>query len=252
MTIQNQNVNGGYAALENVARFMTLAETLRTRDPHLPGLGVFHGPSGFGKTYAAIYCMNVLGALRLEIGDSWTKKKFLENLLKETGVIEPVRGSIADLTEQAIIALSEEFDRPLIIDEADKLVDKGMIELVREIHEHAQVPVILIGEELLPNKLQKVERVHNRVLEWVPAEPCSIEDTRLLADLRCPGLELSEELLALTLEKSGGRARRIAVNLNNMQDYARRLGETVLSDATFAPSFFYTGEPPKRLGRRAA
>lgn len=251
MTIHNQNVNGGYAALENVARFMTLAETLRTRDPHLPGLGVFHGPSGFGKTYAAIYCMNVLGALRLEIGDSWTKKKFLENLLKEAG-IEPGRASIADLTEKAIIALGEEFDRPLIIDEADKLVDKGMIELVREIHEHSQAPVILIGEELLPNKLKKVERVHNRVLEWVPAEPCSFEDARLLADLYCPDLVLSDELVALTLEKSGGRARRIAVNLNKMLDHARREGECDLTGAMFHPTWFYTGEPPKRLSRRAA
>lgn len=251
MTIQKQNVNGGYAALENVARFMTLVETLKTRDPHLPGLGVFHAPSGYGKTYAAIYGQNMTRALRLEVGDSWTKKKFLENLLREAGV-EPGRASIADLTEKAIYALGEEFDRPLIIDEADKLVDKGMIELVREIHEHSQAPVILIGEELLPSKLKKVERVHNRVLEWVPAEPCSFEDTCLLAELYCPGLGLSEELLALTLEKSGGRARRIAVNLNKMLDHARREGESELSEMTFDASWFYTGEPPKRLSRRAA
>lgn len=251
MAIPTENVNRGLAAVENVARFLTLVETLRSRGPHLPGLGVFHGPSGYGKTYAAIYGQNMTRALRLEIGDSWTRKKFLENLLREAG-IEPGRMSIADLTEQAIIALADDFDRPLIIDEADKLVDKGMIELVREIHEHSQVPVILIGEELLPKKLEQVERVHNRVLEWVPAEPCSFSDTQVLADLFCPKLSLSEELIALINEKSGGRARRIVVNLNKISEHALRENSLELTDQSFDANWFYTGNAPLRNSRRAA
>ncbi len=114
----------------------------------------------------------------VRVGDSWTKKTLVRAILKELGVREP-KGTVADLTEQAIIRLAEPNHPPLFIDEADKLVDKGMIELVREIQEGAQIPIVLIGEELLPQKLQKVERVHNRVLEWVPAEKCDVEDTRV-------------------------------------------------------------------------
>lgn len=246
---------GGLAALKNVARFLTLVELLRARGPHLPGIGVFHGYSGYGKTYSAIYAQNVTGALRVEVGDSWTRKKLLENILKEAGH-QPRRGSIADLTEQTILALGDDFDRPLIIDEADKLADKHMLELIREIQEHSQVPMLLIGEELLPQKLQKVERVHNRVLEWVPAEKCDVEDTRALADLFCPDLVLGDDLIVQVLEKSGGRARRIVVNLNRIREAARnersgRLGGA-LTAGRFAEDWFYTGDPRGRIKGRAA
>lgn len=243
--------SGGLAALKNVARFLTLVELLRARGPHLPGIGVFHGHSGYGKTYSAIYAQNVTGALRVEVGDSWTRKKFLQNILKEAGQ-EPQRGSIADLTEQAILVLGDDFDRPLIIDEADKLADKHMLELVREIQEHSQVPVLLIGEERLPEKLRKVERVHNRVLEWVPAEKCDLDDTRALADLFCPELTLSDDLIAQVLNKSGGRARRIVVNLNKIKETARNERADRLSADLFADDWFYTGTPRGRTKERAA
>ena len=48
--------------------------------------------------------------------------------------------------------------RPLILDEADYLVAKaGMVELVRDIYEGSQSPIMLVGEEMLPNKLKKYE-----------------------------------------------------------------------------------------------
>ncbi|ADZ70090.1 AAA family ATPase [Polymorphum gilvum] len=246
-----KNAAGGLAALKNVARFMTLVETLRGRSAHLPGIGVFNGPSGYGKSYSAIYAQNLTGALRVEVGDSWTRKKFLQSIVREAGH-EPGRATIADLTEQAILVLGDDWDRPLIIDEADKLADKGMLELVREIQEHSQVPMLLIGEELLPAKLQQVERVHNRVLEWVPAEPCDIDDTHALADLFCPELTLSDSLLERLLERSGGRARRIVVNLNKLKEHARNRQLSKLSAEAFADDWFYTGEPPRRLSRRVA
>ncbi|MEP2707819.1 MAG: ATP-binding protein [Roseibium sp.] len=250
MNTATTTANSGLAALKNVARFMTLVETLKARGPYLPGIGVFNGPSGYGKTYAAIYAMNITRAPRLEVGDSWTRKKFLENLLREVGV-EPGKATIADLTEKAIEALADDFDRPLIIDEADKLVDKGMIELVREIYEHAQIPVVLIGEELLPTKLAKVERVYNRVLCWVQAEKCDLDDTRALADLFCPGLALSEDLLQLISTKSGGRARRIAINLNQITQETALTGAEHLCAGSFDERFFFTGKAPSRAGGAA-
>lgn len=252
MTNGDNSVNpGGLAALKNVSRFLVLMETLINRGPHLPGIGVFHGYSGYGKTYASIYATNKKRALRLEVGDSWTRKKFLENLLAEADV-KPQKSSIADLTSEAIMALGDDYERPLIIDEADKLADKGMLELVREIQEHSQVPVLLIGEEQLPAKLMKVERVHNRVLDWVPAEPCDMDDARALANLFCPHLDIDDDLLDVLVDKAQGRARRIVVNLNKMLEYARNSREASFDAGSFESGWFYTGEPPRRIARRVA
>ncbi|MEP5480343.1 MAG: AAA family ATPase, partial [Roseibium sp.] len=232
------------------ARCLTVMETLRTRGPHLPGLGVFHGYSGYGKTYAAILAQHKTNALRVEVGDSWTKKTLLQKILKEADA--PARGTVADLTESVILTLGDDPNRPLIIDEADKLADKGNLEILREIHDNSHAPILLIGEELLPTKIEKVERVHNRVLDWVPAEPCDHEDAKILARLFAPELVLSDELIDQLITVTGGLARRINVNLTRMVTHARRQGESELDTSAFPEDWYFTGEPPRRTSRKAA
>lgn len=237
------------APLKNVAAMMGLVQRLKDRGAHLPGFGVLHGPSGYGKTYAAIFGQNKTQGPRIEIGDSWTKKTFVAAILKELGVREP-RGTVASMTEQVIIRLAEPDHPPLFVDEADKLVDKGMVELMREIQEGAQVPVVLIGEELLPEKLEKIERVHNRVLDWVPAQPADLEDTRKLANCFCPWLQLDEALLEEIRRISDGRPRRIVRNLFISHEFAATRGMTELRIGGLLPEFF-TGRARPR-SRRAA
>lgn len=237
------------APLKNVAAMMGLIERLKSRGAHMPGFGVVYGPSGYGKTYAAIFGQNKTRGPRIEIGDSWTKKTLVCAILKELGVREP-RGTVATLTEQVIIRLAEPDHPPLFVDEADKLVDKNMVELMREIQEGAQIPVILIGEELLPQKLQKIERVHNRVLDWVAAQPVDIEDVRKLTHLFCPGIAIDDVVLDEIRRVSDGRARRVVTNLFRIREFAESRGLAELKAGGILPEF-YTGTPPLR-SRRAA
>lgn len=238
------------ALLKNVVAMIGLVQRLADRGAHMPGFGVVHGYSGYGKTYAAVFAQNKTGGPRIEIGDSWTKKTLVRAILKELGVREP-KGTVADLTEQAIIRLAEPDHPPLFIDEADKLVDKGMIELVREIQEGAQLPIVLIGEELLPQKLMRIERVHNRVLDWVAAQPCDLEDTRKLAAMFCPALAIDDATLEAMRRASEGRARRIVTNLYRAREFAATRGVTALEAGGVVPEFF-TGTPPARTTRRSA
>lgn len=247
---QAQAPTTSFAALKNVILLIQLHQRLKDRGPHLPGIGVMHGYSGYGKTYAAIYLANKTGAARVEIGDSWTKKTLLMAILKELGEPRP-KGTIPSLAETAIEKLAMPGHPPLIIDEADKLVDKGMIELVREIHESAQVPVILIGEEALPTKLERSERAHNRVLEWVAAQPCDLEDTRKLAHIFAPNLSLSPDMLDLIRAQSQGKARRIVTNLDRIKEWAFEAGASEITASAYGGGFQPTSAPP-RPQRRAA
>ena len=246
MTVQTTSVNRtAFAPLRNVALCMTLVNRLIHRAPSLPGLGVMYSPSGYGKSYASIYAQNKTGAIRVEVGESWNRKTLVHALLLELGVSAP-RGTIADLTAEAIRLIGDDPMRPVIIDEADKLVDKGMIEIVREIHEHSQAPVLLIGEELLPGKLQKVERVHNRVLEWLPAQPCDIDDCSKLASVFLHNIALADGLAARIVEAADGRARRIVVTLDAMAEWARNTGSKEIP--LDWDGRLFTGRPPQRRG----
>lgn len=235
----------GTVAIKNVAAFMTMTMRLIKRAPHLPGFGVCHGPSGLGKTYASIFAQNKFKAARVEVGDSWTKRTLLKRILNEFNESMSEKATISAMTDRAVAALAEDIRRPLIIDEADKLVDKGMIELVRELQETSNAPVILIGEEKLPAKLLTVERMHNRVLDWFAAQPCDIDDTRELAKAFAPKLTIADDLLNTFLLKSGGRARRIVVNLHHAEEFARNKGLNKLDLKIWGSNNYFTGAIPK-------
>ena len=237
------------APLRNVQQMLKLADTLINRNINLPGLGVFSGFSGYGKTVAANYVRNTKRAHLIEVRSYWTQKAFAEGLLNALHVPSP-KGTIPQLISQATRILGDDPDRLLIIDEADILVDKGMIELVRDIHDEAQVPIILVGEELLPQKLEASERTHNRVLEWVMAEPCDLSDVSALAKMFCPDIEVHEELLAEIIHQTEGRARRIVTTLNRVKKQARNDGLEKISKAEFDSPYF-TGRAPTRHMRRA-
>lgn len=242
---KNSSPARGPVALKNVASFMAMTMRLVDRAAHLPGLGVCHGPSGFGKSWASIYAQNKTKAIRVEVGDSWTRKTLLRRILLEFGENVKATATVADLAEQAVFALSENPSRPLIVDEADRLIDKGMIEIVRELHESSGAPVIMIGEERLPAKLLQVERVHNRVLDWFPAQPCDLDDARHLANAYAPKITIKDDLLQAIVTASGGRARRIGVNLELVQDTARNKGVGTIDLKIFGGAQFHTGEPPQ-------
>jgi len=145
--------------------------------------------------------------------------------------------------------LAEEPRRPLFIDEADKIVDKGYIELVRELAMNSNVPVLLIGEEALPQKLAAYERVHNRVLAWFGAEPCDLEDARKLAQLLLAPVVIADDLLEQIRIQGDGRARRIATSLDGVAHWARNTGAQHVARENYDGPI-YTGEPPRaRSGR---
>jgi DNA transposition AAA+ family ATPase len=233
-----------FAPLRNVTLLMQLFHRLRDRGPQLPGFGVFYGDSGYGKTRAAIYLQNKTRGLRIEIGESWNRKTFVQAVLRECGVHAP-RGTVSDLMGEAILRLAETPDRPLIIDEADKLINKGLVELARELFEGSQVPVILLGEELLPKKLEPFERVHNRILEWTPAEPCDLADVKHLAKLTAHGLTIPDDLLERIRVESRGVARRVDVNLARLAEWAKAKGVQSVTTSAYDGGF-YTGVAPSR------
>ncbi|HVJ53483.1 MAG TPA: ATP-binding protein [Aliidongia sp.] len=234
------------APLRNVAAFAELVDRVVNRTPGLPGMATFHGFSGYGKTFAAIYAANKHRAYHVQVKSVWTRKKLCQSILAEMGV-QPA-ATIPDMMDQIGQQLSLS-RRPLIIDEADFLVAKGMIEVVRDIYESSQAAIILVGEEGLPSMLKRWERVHGRMLDWVPAQPASLGDARHLAQLYCRGIEVADDLLAPLHDASGGSVRRICVNLDRVREHAETGGLARIGRAEFQIEFF-TGNAP--ASRRAA
>lgn len=219
------------APLRNVAAFMTLMNRMVDRDLDLPGLAVFSGKSGWGKSKAAMMAGVRHRAIYVECGQFTTAKDLLILILKELNVDKP-HGSISMLLWQAIELIAAE-RRPVIVDEAHFIAKKRFVDLLREISDKATATVVLIGEEMLPAHLEEHERVHNRVLEWLPAVPCDASDFKLLAATRCKGLEIAPDLADAILQETKGNTRRIVINLSKAQQAAQLQGIARVDLAAF-------------------
>lgn len=236
-------VAGGIAQITNLGLCDLAIERALSRSANLPGLVCFYGPSGFGKSMAANYVANSHRARYVQAKSVWTKKHFLKAVLFEMG-IKPA-GTIAEMADQVSEELAAS-GRPLIIDEMDHLVDRNAVELVRDLYESSQAPILMIGEEGLPTKLKKWERMHGRVLAWVPAQPVTAADARQLTAHYCPRVQVAEDLLARLVEIAHGSVRRVCVNLEKIQEECMQMGLDVIDLATWGKRELYTGEAPKR------
>ncbi len=236
---QTQPCVNTVAPLANVSMLMR-AMQMAMQSGARERLLVMHGHAGYGKTTAASYAANKLRGFRVECCSHWTRKSLLQAILYEMSI--PAGNSINDMFIQIVEELGKS-GRPLIIDEADHLVRNSTIELVRDILDKSHAVVLLCGEEFLPKKLERWERVHSRIFDYVAAQAADIEDVEHLATLYCPEVEIDRDWLKALHTQTGGNTRRVCVNLNRARREAQHIG--AISLASWGDRGWYTGTSPK-------
>lgn len=231
------------APLGNVSAFIGMVDQVQNRAFGLPGMATFYGPSGWGKSTAVILAANEFQAHCIEVMETSTPTFLMQSIMDEMG-LPKAKGVPA-----MVVAVSEHLarsNRPLILDDAQYLLQKKMIGLVRDIYNKSHGSVILVGEEKLPQDLTKWENVHNRMLTWEPAMPCSLYDAELLAPIYCKNVSVESDLLAAIVSASNGSIRRVCTNLARVQEVTRRGGKRVADLASWGDRSFHTGQPPVR------
>ena len=237
---------GGIAQVTNVAVLHDAIARTTDRHHNLPGICVFYAPSGFGKSVAASFVATHTRAYYVQASSIDTKKSFLEKVLREMN-IAPV-GTATGMLQLIADELAKS-GKPLIVDEFDHLATaSGKVEMIRDIYESSQGTIIIIGEEMLPRKLERWERFHGRVLNWVQAQPASVADAVLLAGVYSPKVAIDEHVLAELVGAVRGSTRRVCTNLEMLGQKALENGQrsVVMEDLRrLLPNGFITGESPK-------
>lgn len=232
------------AQIHNLDLARTAAERLAGRTAGLPGMAAMYGPAGYGKTTAALAIANENRSYFVQMRSAWGRKALLEKILIEMGA-KP-HGTIPQMLDQVCEQLATS-GRMLMIDEFDYCTrNDGLIELVRDIYEGSQATLLLLGEEMLPQKLKRWERFHSRILSWIPAQPVSLNDASVLAPIYCPGVTVATDLLEHLVRQASGSVRRVCVNLSAIAEEAGIEGWDVVTRATWGDRQIYTGEAPRR------
>lgn len=209
-----------------------------------PRIGLLYGPSGYGKSVAAATIAARFNAAYVVARSTWSQKSMLRAIATDLGITRMGR-TADDLLDQVIEQLLVA-PQPLIIDETDYVVHRKNVEIIRDIHDHGGVPIMLIGEEALPAKLKDWERFDNRVLVATPAQPSSLADACLLRDYYCPRVQIADDLVGAIVQATKGVTRRIVTNLQEVQSQAMNSGLTAISRADWGNRPFSTGDIPIR------
>jgi hypothetical protein len=238
---EKRKLSRNLAKLPNVSRLMALVEKCETRHEGSDGLGVFFGRPGLGKTSAAACAAVMQGVMHIAVPPFTTPKSLLELLAGNMG-LRP-RRVMSELFQQVAGARAES-GQTLILDEADHLLTARLINTVRFLYDETKVPIILMGEEELPQELQRWARVHSRVLDWVGAEDATVLDLDLLIPVHLPDIEMAPDLKAALLPGSGHNHRYIVKNMLRIREAALVKGLRRMTLADWGDRTFYGGEAP--------
>ena len=239
---QKLNLGNSIQPTRNVAMLSKLIKSVEAREFGLPGLAIFHGPPGFGKSFSCAHAAVHLDAIHITCDDTWTKKQLLKTILLELNK-EP-KGTMADLMEKAKTALAVA-SRTLIIDEADDAVAKNLVPTIRHLHDGSSVPVIFVGMEFLSEKLKKWDLVASRVYDWAAAQPADLHDLRLLAKRYAAETKIDDALLEKVREVTRGVHRVLATDLAHIQREARTEGEPHMTLSKWGGRKFFSQREPE-------
>ncbi len=200
-------MNRVFLQTQNVHHFVTAMNALTGAHPEAPKMGVVTGVNGRGKTRTAIWYAASREALYMRAKFHWrgNYRYVLRELAFETGN-KPVHRSDA-LYRQVVNALKQE-PRAILIDEADYL-DAGAVHTIRDVHDEAGVPVVLIGVSQITATVLREQAVWSRVVQNVQFSDLTRAEIPDLINQLCE-VPVSEEL-----------AENVAENTSNMRDLVR-------------------------------
>ena len=236
---------GGVAAIATLDMVAATLERLNNRRLGVPGIGVLYGPSGWGKTFSTNTLANESRAYYVQMLSAWHSKDLLEKILAEMGVAHG-KATVSKLLDMVTQQLSAS-RRTLILDEFDHATKSDkLVELTRDIYEGSQGSLLLVGEELMPRKLEKWERFHSRVSTWAPAQRVSLEDATKLAPIYSPGIAVDDEVLDRLVVMSKGSVRRVVNCLTAIHEHCQLLALDGVDMSTLAEITLPGDRAPER------
>jgi len=192
-----------FAMTKNVQRFMAGIETLETPIRGRIGLMLAYGQPGTGKTEVALWYANQNDLPYIRTRDITSRRSLLANIAAELGEAPLYRSE--DLFNQIVEQLIER-PRVMIVDEIDYLFRGGAIEVLRDINDMTNSPIILMGMEESVGKLKRFRHLFDRVTAVVRFELFDEKEIAELAEQICD-VKISECGIKFIRSQGQGKLR---------------------------------------------
>jgi hypothetical protein len=187
-------------------------------------IGLVYGYSGLGKTTATSWLSLNNKGIFLRATPLWTPNVMLQRVMVELGK-EP-KNRNQDMLDEIATSLALH-RRPIFVDECDMLFQTNnpgrMLETLRSVYDVAHCPIILVGMELVKQKIARWPQLNRRITQVVEFQQLGFGDARALADACCE-VAVADDLLADLCQEANGNCGYLTNGLTKIEFYGKRMG----------------------------
>lgn len=167
-------MNRIFVKTTNVKNFIGLVENLINKPKNIPKMGLIYGEPGLGKSQTALWLACKYDAIYLRATNLMTGRWLLEEIAKE---MDEIPRYLTSDNFNLIVQKLKQKPQLIIVDEIDYLMNNlKTIEILRDIHDKTDCPIIFIGMGLAHKKLEKYKHLYDRFSEIVKFETFGVND----------------------------------------------------------------------------
>ena len=167
-------MNRIFVKTTNVKNFIGLVENLLKKPKNIPKMGLIYGKPGLGKSQTALWLACIYDAIYLRATNLMTGRWVLEEISKE---MDEIPRYLTSDNFNLIIQKLKQKPQLIIVDEIDYLMNNlKTIEILRDIHDETDCPIIFVGMGLAHKKLERYKHLFDRFSEIVKFETFGVND----------------------------------------------------------------------------
>ena len=211
----------------NMKNFIGLVENLLNKPKNIPKMGLIYGEPGLGKSQTALWLACKYDAIYLRATNLMTGRWLLEEIAKEMDEIPRY------LTSDNFNLITQKLKRKpqlIIVDEIDYLMNNlKTIEILRDIHDETDCPIIFVGMGLAHKKLERYKHLFDRFSEILKFETFGTNDlSQIFGQLS----EISFTPDAIEyIHAKYNRFRQIVQLINQIENFAKDNNFTEITKA---------------------
>ena len=161
-------MNRIFVKTTNVKNFIGLVENLPNKPKNIPKMGLIYGEPGLGKSQTALWLACKYDAIYLRATNLMTGRWLLEEIVKE---MDEIPRYLTSDNFNLIVQKLKQKPQLIIVDEIDYLMNNlKTIEILRDIHDETNYPIIFVGMGLAHKKLERYKHLFDRFSEIVKFE----------------------------------------------------------------------------------
>lgn len=213
----NYFMNRIFVKTTNVKNFIGLVENLLNKPKNIPKMGLIYGEPGLGKSQTALWLACKYDAIYLRATNLMTGRWLLEEIAKE---MDEIPRYLTSDNFNLIVQKLKQKPQLIIVDEIDYLMNNlKTIEILRDIHDKTECPIIFVGMGLAHKKLERYKHLFDRFSEIVKFETFGVNDLSQIVS------QLSEVTFTPDaveyIHSKFNRFRQIVQLINKMETFAK-------------------------------